>query len=394
MNSPTATISSITAECSIGYTCHSTGQPPARNASRERSAHASCTTRIVRAVRHEHRHVAIRRTRLRHHAIRADQVRRQSDQSAEALGVTNARVQRDRPALRKSGEEHAPRCDAPRRLARDERLDMRLRAPHAVDVGALVEVRLPDVVPRAHPHAVVDRHGNDGRMREDETDGERLRQVQRGHDLRPSLAVVAQSVHPDDATHPARRRFRFRWRREDRLACAGVEWQSGILADAAIARASRGKLASLSRAARRAPADSRSCRPGVRRARCARNRRGRCSDSSRRHRRGGDVQLAVEPDVEAFAYPEAQDRRRRHVERRARDAVHREHAAAPARTERVVTQLEPVDTALQPAGHRTRPGCRCRRDRRSTAYPPRAKSAMPASGSPSANTTPSSSRRA
>src|SRR6476660_8874006 len=50
---------------------------------------------IVRTVRHEHRYVAIRRTRLRHDVIRADEVSRQSDQSTEALGVTHARVQRN-----------------------------------------------------------------------------------------------------------------------------------------------------------------------------------------------------------------------------------------------------------------------------------------------------------
>src|SRR5436190_16766003 len=82
--------------------------------------------RVVRAMRHEHRNVAIRGACLGRHAVGADQVRRQSDQSAQTLGVAQAGVQRDRAALRKAGEQHAPRRDAARRLARHKRLDVRL----------------------------------------------------------------------------------------------------------------------------------------------------------------------------------------------------------------------------------------------------------------------------
>jgi len=41
---PAAVISSGVAECSIGYWCHSTGQPPATSVSRDCSAHGKCTT--------------------------------------------------------------------------------------------------------------------------------------------------------------------------------------------------------------------------------------------------------------------------------------------------------------------------------------------------------------
>ena len=104
--------------------------------------------------------------------ISADQVSRQRDDAGEPRVEAQAGVQRDRAALREAREQRAARRDAARSLARQQRVDMRLRAPHAVDIGALVQVRLPDVVPRAHPHAVVDRHGHHRRMRKDEADRE------------------------------------------------------------------------------------------------------------------------------------------------------------------------------------------------------------------------------
>src|SRR5512140_597493 len=50
---------------------------------------------VARAVRHEYRNVAIRGTRVGDHAVRADQVRRQSDQPAKSLSMPNARIQCD-----------------------------------------------------------------------------------------------------------------------------------------------------------------------------------------------------------------------------------------------------------------------------------------------------------
>ena len=90
----------------------------------------------------------------------------------------------------------------------NEAIEIAQQCP-GLEYGAVVEVRLANVVPRTHPHAVVDRDGNDGRVGEDETDGERLRQIQRRHDLRPSFAVVAESVHPDHGRIRAGRCFDF-----------------------------------------------------------------------------------------------------------------------------------------------------------------------------------------
>ena len=54
--------------------------------------------------------------------------------------MAQARVQRDRAALREAGEHDARVGDAARFLARDERLELRLRAAHAGEVRALVEI--------------------------------------------------------------------------------------------------------------------------------------------------------------------------------------------------------------------------------------------------------------
>ena len=156
------------------------------------------TTGIERAVRHEDRHVAIGGRGLGRERGRVDQVRRQRDDAGQPLAVAQAGVQRDRAALRESGEHDARRGDAARLLVRDHRLDGRLRPAHAVQVRALVQVRLADVVPRAHHVAVVDRHRHRRRVREQEADREPRRQAERRHHLRPAVAVVAQSVQPDD----------------------------------------------------------------------------------------------------------------------------------------------------------------------------------------------------
>jgi hypothetical protein len=55
----------------------------------------------------------------------------------------------------------------------------------------------PDIVPRAHHHAIVDRDRHDRRMRKKETHGHRGRQAERTDDLGPAVAVVAQAVQPD-----------------------------------------------------------------------------------------------------------------------------------------------------------------------------------------------------
>ncbi len=75
---------------------------------------------------------------------------------------------------------------------------MALRPPHAFDVRPLAQVGLPDVVPGAHLHAVVDRHGHDRRVRKQEADRRAIRQAEQRHDFGPAAAIVAEPVHPDD----------------------------------------------------------------------------------------------------------------------------------------------------------------------------------------------------
>ena len=102
--------------------------------------------------------------------------------------MANARVERDHAALRESGEDDAPRVDATRLLARDERPRCAPAvSPHAGDIGAIRDVAGRQVVPRAHPEPVVERHRPHRSMRKDEAYRQR-------HGSRISLTIGTKSL--------------------------------------------------------------------------------------------------------------------------------------------------------------------------------------------------------
>ncbi len=120
---------------------------------------------------------------------------------------------RSTPPCEKPASDDAPGRDAARALARDQRLDLRLRRAHARDVGAVRDVAGRDVVPRAHPETVVERHRAHRRVRKHEADRQRRRQPHLLDDRDEVVAVGAEAVQPDDGGIRMRHRFRVRCRR-------------------------------------------------------------------------------------------------------------------------------------------------------------------------------------
>jgi hypothetical protein len=87
-------------------------------------------------------------------------------------------------------------------FAIEQRADLGDRRLHAFAVGAVGEVDVADVVPRAHPHAGVDRDRAHRRMRKHEAQRGPARSYQLGHDRREVVAVGAEAMQPHD--RPAR----------------------------------------------------------------------------------------------------------------------------------------------------------------------------------------------
>jgi len=131
-------------------------------------------------MRHEDRDIGIGRLAFGRQGVGQRQPGRQRHHAGQPPGVSQARLQRDRPALRESGQHDALRGDAALALARHQRLQQRLRRPDARFVLAPA-AQLDDVEPRAHRHAHVDRHRAQRRVREHEAHREARRQAQRGH---------------------------------------------------------------------------------------------------------------------------------------------------------------------------------------------------------------------
>ena len=111
-NCPHATISSSTAAWGIGYVCHSTFQPPSTSARRDSSAHADATTGscVPCAMKIGMSRFAGVASAAR--VGRVDEIGRQRHDAGQPLGMAQAGVERDRPALRKSGQHDAPRRHA------------------------------------------------------------------------------------------------------------------------------------------------------------------------------------------------------------------------------------------------------------------------------------------
>ena len=110
-------------------------------------------------------------------ACSVDEVRRQArpcrQGAPDGAGPCTARSRR--PA-RSRRARCARRSIAARLLARDQRLELRLRAAHAGEVRALVEIAVANVVPRRHHVVVVDRHRHLRRVRKQEAHAQRPRQ--------------------------------------------------------------------------------------------------------------------------------------------------------------------------------------------------------------------------
>jgi hypothetical protein len=114
-------------------------------------------------------------------------------------------VQRDGAALRESRDHDAPRLDAERALGRDQRAEPGERLAKAGLVRAPLRGERLDVIPGTHPHAHVERHRADRRVREHEADARVRGQLQLRHDRHEVVPVGTEAVQPDHAGRGLRR---------------------------------------------------------------------------------------------------------------------------------------------------------------------------------------------
>jgi hypothetical protein len=153
--------------------------------------------RVLRAVRHEDRHVAIDRARLGGELVRDREIAGERHDARDALRVPQSCLQHDGAALRETREHDARGRRAALLLARDQLFHQHLRSAHAALVLA-PDRRVGDVVPGAHHHAGVDGHRLHRRVRKHEANG-LFGKRELGDDGREVVAVRAQAVQPDDA---------------------------------------------------------------------------------------------------------------------------------------------------------------------------------------------------
>jgi NADPH-dependent glutamate synthase beta subunit-like oxidoreductase len=117
---------------------------------------------------------------------------------ARRLGVASVRC------VYRRTEAEAPARVEELRHAREEGVEFSfLHAPDAIlvddagNVRALRQIGVAYVVPRRHHVAVVEGDRQVGRVREYESHAHCVGQRERGHDLRPSVTRVTESMQPD-----------------------------------------------------------------------------------------------------------------------------------------------------------------------------------------------------
>jgi hypothetical protein len=150
--------------------------------------------RVLGAVRHEDRHVAIGGVGLGGEGVGQGQVGRQREDAREALGIAQPGVERDGSALGETGQDDSMARDAPRLLPLDERLDLLLGG---ADAGGVLAAIVGDVVPGPHGEAAVDGDGLHRGVREHEAHAPRRGQAELRHDGLEVVAVGAETVQPD-----------------------------------------------------------------------------------------------------------------------------------------------------------------------------------------------------
>jgi hypothetical protein len=114
------------------------------------------------------------------------------------LHATQSGRQRDRAALREARQHDPLRRNPAFAFARDQRLDLRHALAHAGFVFASRQVETGDVVPRAHPHAGIDRHRAHRCVRKYKAQRGPAAPQQLRHQRREVVAVRAQAMQPQD----------------------------------------------------------------------------------------------------------------------------------------------------------------------------------------------------
>ena len=142
-------------------------------------------------------------------ALRQRQVSRQARDSRQPLLVPQAGQKRHRAALRETGQHDAAGGYAPFLLARQQLFHGALRQAQARFVFPQHQVHAQDVVPGPHAIAVVDGHGNDGRMREHEAHRPHRGQVELLRNGNEVVTVGAQAVEHNDRGARVGPGFRF-----------------------------------------------------------------------------------------------------------------------------------------------------------------------------------------
>ncbi len=137
------------------------------------------------------------------------QVGRQRHESGESLGKTQSRVQRDSATLGESCNCDPVGPHAAVLFAPDERIENLAARANTLFIGGTTAIEADDVVPGAHGHAAVDRHGPHRRMREHEPQRQRIRNPQLRHDRFEIVAIGAETVQPDDGARRGRAGFDF-----------------------------------------------------------------------------------------------------------------------------------------------------------------------------------------
>ena len=157
--------------------------------------------RIAAAMAQQDRHVRVCGRFLRGERFRKGQVARHREDARQPLGVTQARVQRDGAALRKSGQHDARGRYAALPLAIDIARDPARRLGGAGNVRPPGRGERLDVVPGPHHEPVVHRDRSHRRVRKHEAHRQRVGQAEFAHDRHEIMAIGAEPVQQDHRGH-------------------------------------------------------------------------------------------------------------------------------------------------------------------------------------------------
>ena len=120
-------------------------------------------------MRQQNRDLAVGRHGFHLQGIRQRQIGGQGKDTGQWLWITQAGVQHDGTALRKSCKHDTLGRDAAVHFALDQCPQLLFRLMNPLTVLAMPEVGSPDVIPGGHFHATVDGHAAVRGMRQDHT---------------------------------------------------------------------------------------------------------------------------------------------------------------------------------------------------------------------------------